>query len=166
MMKFINGWPALVASVLVALAWTPIASAQAYPNKPIKIVLPSQAGSGGDLIGRLYANRLAKELGQPFVVENRVGAGGNIGAALVAKAPADGYTVLLGNAATHASNASLFVNPGYDPERDFIPLGMFGRTTLAIAASPRLGVKTIPELLAKSRTTRVTIALPHTTAFL
>jgi tripartite-type tricarboxylate transporter receptor subunit TctC len=155
-----------VLAALMTVAGTPIAMSQGYPSRPIKVVMPSQPGSGNDLIGRLYANQLAKELGQAFVVDNRVGAGGNIGAAIVAKAPADGYTLLAGSAATHASNPSLFVNPGYDPERDFVPLGILGRTTLAIAASPRLGVKTIPELLAKSRATRVTIALPNTTSVL
>jgi len=153
-------------TALATLAGGPGAVAQGYPARPIKLVMPSQAGSGNDLLGRLYANQLAKELGQAFVVDNRVGAGGNIGAAIVAKSPADGYTLLACTAATHASNPALYVNPGYDPERDFIPLGMLGRTTLAIAASPRLGVKTIPELLAKARSSRVTIALPNTTSVL
>lgn len=140
------------------------AHAQEYPSKPIRVIVPSQAGSGTDIIARYFAAALSRELAQGLAVENRVGAGGNIAAAAAAKALPDGYTLFTGTTATHAMNTVLYTNPGYDPERDFVPIGMLGKTTVAIAVSSRLGVHSLPELLAKSKNTKISVALPSSTA--
>jgi tripartite-type tricarboxylate transporter receptor subunit TctC len=117
-------------------------------------------------VGRYYAARMSRELGEAIFVENRIGAGGNVGTLAVAKAPPDGYTIALGNAATHGMNATYYANPGYDPVDDFVPIGMLGVTNVALGVSPKLGVRTLGELVAKSKTERINIALPSTTALL
>ena len=109
-----------------AAAW-----GQAYPSKPVRIVVPYPAGTTPDIIGRTLAERLQKALGQPFVVENRSGAGGNIGAEAVAKAPADGYTLLVGGNGPVAINKHLYKGLSYDPERDFAPISL-------LATAPQL----------------------------
>ena len=109
-----------------AAAW-----GQAYPSKPVRIVVPYPAGTTPDIIGRTLAERLQKALGQPFVDENRSGAGGNIGAEAVAKAPADGYTLLVGGNGPVAINKHLYKGLGYDPERDLAPISL-------LASAPQL----------------------------
>ena len=153
-------------STALFLAAAGSALAQAYPDRPVKIIMPYQAGGPTDAMGRLYADRLTKELGQNFIIDNRIGAGGNIGTAVAAKSRPDGYTLVVGNAATHGMNPSLYSNPGYDPVRDFDPIGMLGKVTIAIAVSPKAGVRSLQELIAKSKVARINIALPSTTAVL
>jgi tripartite-type tricarboxylate transporter receptor subunit TctC len=109
-----------------AAAW-----GQAYPSKPVRIVVPYPAGTTPDIIGRTLAQRLQKAFGQPFVVENRSGAGGNIGAEAVAKAPADGYTLLVGGNGPVAINKHLYKGLSYDPERDLAPISL-------LASAPQL----------------------------
>jgi len=104
---------------------------QAYPSKPVRIVVPYPAGTTPDIIGRILAERLQKAFGHPFVVENRSGAGGNIGAEAVAKAPADGYTLLVGGNGPVAINRHLYKGLSYDPERDLAPISL-------LAAAPQL----------------------------
>ena len=111
------GWVLLGAAPL--LAGAPPAAAQPYPSKPIRIIVPFPAGGIADLYGRLIGGHLAETWGQPIVVENRTGAGGNIGADLIAKSPPDGYTLVMGTVGTHAVNATLFAKLPYDPVRDF-----------------------------------------------
>lgn len=152
----------IIAAAALACSGASPTWAQSYPAKPVRIIMPYQAGGSSDAMGRFFANALGKELGQSFVVENRVGAGGNIGTALAAKAPADGYTLLLGTAATHALNPSMYSSVGYDPEKDFEPIGMLGRVTMAIAAPPGTGVTNIQELIAKSRSAKLDVAIPNT----
>ncbi len=120
----------------MALAGTAVAQAQTYPTKPIRLIVPSQAGGPTDVVARYYANMMAKELGQSIFIDNRIGAGGNVGTALAAKAQPDGYTLVIGNAATHGMNATYYANPGYDPVSDFVPIGMLGVTKLALGVSP------------------------------
>jgi len=104
---------------------------QAYPSKPVRIVVPYPAGTTPDIIGRTLAERLQKALGQPFVVENRSGAGGNIGAEAVAKAPPDGYTLLVGGNGPVAINKHLYKGLSFDPERDLAPISL-------LASAPQL----------------------------
>ncbi len=148
----------------MVLAVSAVAHAQTYPTKPIRLIVPSQAGGPTDVVARYYANMMAKELGQSVYIDNRIGAGGNVGTALAAKAQPDGYTLAIGNAATHGMNATYYANPGYDPVSDFVPIGMLGVTNVALGVSAKLGVKTLGELINKSKTAKVTVALPNTSA--
>ncbi len=113
--------------------------AQAWRSRPVKLVVPFAAGTTTDIFGRALATALSQALGQPFVVENRSGAGGNIAVAAVAKAPADGYTVVLGTSGTHGVNASLYRDGGFDPVRDFAPVAAFVTTPVVLAVRPELG---------------------------
>ena len=113
--------------VLLAMALSlaqAFAGAQGYPAKPVKVVVPYPPGSTPDIVGRTLAERLQKALGQSFVVENRSGAGGNIGAEAVAKAPGDGYTLLVGGNGPVAINKHLYRGMGFDPDRDLVPVSL------------------------------------------
>ncbi|MFN4351139.1 MAG: Bug family tripartite tricarboxylate transporter substrate binding protein [Hylemonella sp.] len=105
------------------LAMSPMALAQdAWPNKPVKIVVPFAPGGTTDILARAMAPELTKVFGQPFVVDNRGGAGGNVGADIVAKSPADGYTLLMGTVGTHGINKALYAKLPYEPQKDFAPI--------------------------------------------
>lgn len=127
-------------------------SAQGYPAKPVRYIVPSSAGSAVDTIGRIIAAGLTDVLGQQVVVEDRPGAGGNIGAAVAAKAPADGYTVLQVNN-NHTTNVTLYKNLTYDLMRDFAPVTQLASSPYVMVVHPSLPVKSIPDLikLAKSQ---------------
>lgn len=118
-----------------------MATAQAWPSRPVRLVVPFAAGTTTDIFGRSIANHLSQALGQSFVVENRSGAGGNIAVASVAKAPADGYTLVLGTSGTHGVNASIYRDPGYDPVRDFTPVVPFVTAPVVLAVRPELGAR-------------------------
>jgi tripartite-type tricarboxylate transporter receptor subunit TctC len=113
--------------------------AQTYPTKPVRVIVPYPAGSTPDIIGRTLAERLQKALGQPFVVENRSGAGGNIGAEAVAKAPADGYTLLVAGNGPVAINKHLYKGLGYDPERELAPISLLASAPQMLVVRPELG---------------------------
>ena len=134
-------------SVLASLG----AGAQDYPAKPVRIILPWPAGGPTDLIGRLMVNKLSESLGQPFVVDNRSGASGVIGADVVAKAAADGYTLLVNSGSTHVVYAGLFKSLPFDPVSDFAPVGMIGSTPVVVIARASLPVKDMRELIAFAR---------------
>src|SRR5258707_12646269 len=102
----------------------PEAPAQAYPAKPIRIVVPFPAGGIADVYARIIGARMSEAWSQPVVIENRSGAGGNIGAEAVARSPADGYTLVMGSVGTHAVNVSLFAKLPYDPITDFAPIAL------------------------------------------
>lgn len=125
--------------------------AQAYPSKPITLVVPFVPGGTTDIIGRIVAEGLGKKLGQTVIVENRGGAGGNIGAAAVAQAKPDGYTLLMGYNGTNAINPSLYKKLGWDPVRSFEPLTMVARVNNAVVVHPSLPVKSLPELVAYAK---------------
>jgi tripartite-type tricarboxylate transporter receptor subunit TctC len=111
------------AAIVLAVNRVPAAVAQTgWPNKPVRIVVPFAPGGTTDLLARALAPELSKALGQSFVVENKPGAGGNIGADLVAKSPADGYTILMGTVGTHGINKSLYARMPFDPQKDFAPI--------------------------------------------
>ncbi|VTU13672.1 Bug family tripartite tricarboxylate transporter substrate binding protein [Variovorax sp. RA8] len=135
------------------------ALADAYPSKPIKMVVPFPPGGGFDAIARPFAEKLGGALGQAVVVENRAGAGGNIGAESVVRSAADGYTLLFGND-NLATNPNVYRNIKYDPLKDFVPLGMVATIPIAIAVNPNVKAATLPELLALSRTTPLNYGTP------
>ena len=128
------------------------AQAQTFPAKPIRMIVPFPPGGLTDLLGRLVANELSKSLGQPVVVENRSGAGGNIGMEMTAKAPADGYTIAM-VITSHAINMSLNKNSGYDVLKDLTPVRLLATTTNVLAVHPGVPAKSVRELidLAKSK---------------
>lgn len=118
-----------------------------FPSRPIRLVVPFPPGGPTDVLGRRYAERLAAVLGQPVVVENKAGAGGTVGADLVAKSKPDGYTILVGSSSTQVTSPLLMPNPPYHPVKDFT-LFILGAVPMVIACNPDLPVKTLPELVA------------------
>ena len=121
---FMRHLPALMALTVAFTAAPQIARAQAgYPAKPIQFIVPYAAGGNGDIVSRMVGQRLSAILGQPLLIENRPGAGGNIGAQAAARAAPDGYTLVL-TSGTHAINMTLYAKPGYDVVRDFAPVAM------------------------------------------
>ena len=131
--------PALLAIALPALA-------QSYPSKPIKVVVPYAAGGNMDH-WRPTLEKVSQLLGQPLVMENRAGAGGNIGSDYAAKSPADGYTLVIGTIGTHAINASVYANMPYDPVRDFTPVVYLATITNVAVVNPATPVKSIQEFI-------------------
>jgi len=113
-----------------------LAHAQAYPAKAVRVVIPYPAGSTPDIVGRTVAERLQKALGQPFVVDNRTGAAGNIGAEAVAKAAPDGYTLLVAINGPVAVNKYLYKNMGYDPEKDLLPISLLASAPQMLVVTP------------------------------
>lgn len=147
------------AGMLLAPAWG--MAADAYPAKPIRLVVPYPPGGATDVIGRTLAQRLSTTLGQQVVVDNRAGAAGNIGAELVAKSPADGYTLLLGALTSHAINAALYKSRvPYDLEKSFAPVSIVGTVPLVFVVNPSVSASSLPQLvsLAKSRPGAITFA--------
>ena len=139
----------LLAFLLTLGAWT--AHAQEYPNKSVRIVLPFSAGGSSDPVARLIARHLTTALGQPFVVENRPGAGGNIGSDLVAKSAPDGYTLLF-TAGSFAVNPSLYSKLPFDPVKDFEPVVHVATLSGILVAHPSVPAANVKELIALSRT--------------
>lgn len=126
--------------------------AQAWPERPIRFVVPFAAGTSTDIIGRMIAGQISRGLGgHAVVVDNRAGAGGTIGSAAVAQAPADGHTILLGTIGTHAVNPNLMRNLAYNPVRDFTPLFLHSKTALLLVVRPQLGVRSMAEFVALAR---------------
>ncbi len=133
------------ACLLLAFS-APFALAQAWPTKTVKMVVPFPAGGPTDVLTRVLAEKLSRELGQPVVVDNKPGAGGSIGSDLVAKSPADGYTLLMATGSTHSVGPYLQKLP-YDPQRDFTPVIYVGYATNLLLASPVLGVGSVREFI-------------------
>jgi tripartite-type tricarboxylate transporter receptor subunit TctC len=136
--------------VLAALFLAHIPStafAQAYPNRPVKMVVPFPAGGPTDIVARPLAQKLSEALGQQVVIENKGGAGGNIGADTVAKSAPDGYTLLMGTVGTHAINASLYKKLPYDPVKDFAPISQIASAPLLLVAHPSLPANSVRELI-------------------
>jgi tripartite-type tricarboxylate transporter receptor subunit TctC len=122
-----------------------------YPSRPIRLIVPFAAGSGGDFLGRLVAAKLADVLGQPAIVENRPGAAGNLAMEIVARAAPDGYTLVLGNAGTNTVNPSIYRALGFDPVRSFVPISKLTTVPSVIVAGPASPVGTLEELVALAR---------------
>jgi tripartite-type tricarboxylate transporter receptor subunit TctC len=149
-----------VLAVLLAIGAAAPARAQIYPARPVVIVVPFAAGGGNDVLARLLAQRMGAALGQQFVIENRPGAGGTLGARAVAKAPPDGYTLMVGHSGVFGIAPSLYANPGYDPRKDFAPIGLIGSYQQVLVVHPSLPVRTVADLiaLAKKEPGRITYA--------
>ena len=135
-----------LACCLFATAGT--AAAQAWPTRPVKLVVPFPPGGPLDTIGRAIAQKLTEAWGQSVVVENKPGAGGNIGADFVAKSPPDGYTVVMGALSTHAVNPSLYAKMPYDAQKDFAPISLVAVTPNVLVVNPALPVHSVKELIA------------------
>ena len=152
----------LILATLVSVSCA--AFGQAYPNKPIKAIVPFAAGSATDQIGRAFAAKMSETLGQTIVVENRPGVNGMLGADAVAKSPADGYTILIGTNSTNAALKSLMKKLPYDQDTAFAPLGYLGSVPLIIAVNNDVPAKTLRELvtLGKSKSGLITAASAST----
>jgi tripartite-type tricarboxylate transporter receptor subunit TctC len=137
---------AACVGALAALLLPHAAQAQPYPDRPISYVVPSSPGSSPDIVGRIMAEALARILGQAVVVLNRPGAGGTIAAAAAAKAAPDGYTILQANT-NHSFSQTFYKNLGYNLEQDFSPVGRFASAFYIVVAHPKLGVRTLGELI-------------------
>jgi tripartite-type tricarboxylate transporter receptor subunit TctC len=136
--------------MLAAQAWLGEAWADTYPSRPIRIVVPFAAGGAVDTVGRLVATKMADQLGQPVFIENRTGAGGNIGADAVAKSPPDGYSLLL-TTSGHAITPALYRTVPYDAVKDFMPVSQVLATTFVLVASPKLPVQSIADVIALAK---------------
>ena len=130
---------------------SPLALAQTYPAKPLRWIVPSTPGDGSDITGRLIAERLSRELGQPVLIDNKPGAGGVLGSELAAKAAPDGYTMIVGNAGSHGVNAGIYSKLNYDVVKDFVPVAMICTTPNVMVVSPNTKVKTVAEFVAYAK---------------
>ena len=141
-----------ILTLIAATAGAPTAApAQDYPTRPITLVVPYAAGGGNDAMARIVADKMSKTLGQQIVIENRGGAGGSIATRAVVKAPSDGYTLVLGGTGTLAINPTLYGNVGYDPRKDFAPVGLIGTSALVVLVHPSLPARSIGELIALAK---------------
>lgn len=138
------------AGAALCLATPAFAQAQTYPTKPVKLVVPYPPGGPTDIVARLVAQKLSDAMGQQFIIDNRPGAGGNPGAELVARSPADGYTLVVATTA-HAINPSLFKNLGYSLSKDFAPVSQLTSGPLVIVANSQLPAKNVAELIALAK---------------
>jgi tripartite-type tricarboxylate transporter receptor subunit TctC len=127
------------------------AAAQDYPSRPITLIVPYAAGGGNDLMARTAAEKMSRTLGQQIVVENRGGAGGSIATRQVAKAAPDGYTLGLGGTGTLAIDPTLYANVGYDPRKDFAPVGLIATSALVVCVHPSLPVRSVGDLIALAK---------------
>ena len=126
------------------------AQSAAYPNRPLRFIVPYAAGGNGDIVARIIGQRLSTQLNQQVVIDNRAGAGGNIGAELATRAAPDGYTIMLGTN-THAINMSLYARPGYDLQKDFAPIALVTSAPMVLLVPVSLPVKTLKELIALAK---------------
>jgi tripartite-type tricarboxylate transporter receptor subunit TctC len=144
-------WRVPCLAVLMAVAAPVAASAQDYPTRPVVLVSPFPPGGSVSLVARIVAEKMSETLGQSIVVENRGGAGGTIGARLVAKSPPDGYTLLLGYTGTLAIGPSLYANAGFDPRKDFAAVGRIGSAPTMMVVHPSLPVHAVAEFIAYAK---------------
>src|SRR5438046_208403 len=137
-----------------------LAHAQHYPNRPVKVVVPFPAGGGTDALTRFAIRGMEQRLGQPFIVENRGGAGTTLGATAVARSEPDGYTIMLGTASTFAAAPGLYKKLAYDPTKDFSPIVLLATVPFVLTVNPSLNVNSVQELiaLAKSKPGELTFA--------
>jgi len=152
-----------IAGLLLA-ASSLAAHAEAYPGKTIKVIVPYAAGQGTDIVARYISDELSREVKGTIFIDNRPGAGGNVGASLAAHAPADGYTLMVGTNATNAANAFIYANPGFETD-DFEPIGMIGILPLVYVANNNSAVNNIPDLVraARAQPDKLNIAISTTT---
>jgi tripartite-type tricarboxylate transporter receptor subunit TctC len=145
---------AMVCAIALGLLAPGVATANdAYPNKPIRFIAPYGPGGSSDFLARMIAEHLSKELGQPIVVENKPGASGMLGTDLVAKAPPDGYTMLMGFAAEIAIAPGLYPKVPYDPAKDLVPITVAAMYPLVLVTNPKLQLNTVNDIVAQARAT-------------
>lgn len=156
----------LLATLVAGIAIASHAVAQGYPNKPIRIIVAYQAGQGTDVVTRYLGERLSQVLGQSIVIDNKPGAGANIGTELAAKSAPDGYTLTMGTNATHGTNQFLYDKLPFDPEKDFEPIVLVGTFPMGIAANPGFAGNSIGDVIAIAKSTPkgADMAMPSTTA--
>jgi tripartite-type tricarboxylate transporter receptor subunit TctC len=150
-MRWFRTATAIIAGLVACMSADGPAAAQGYPARPVTIVVPFAAGGGNDILARLLAQHMGQALGQQFVIENRAGAGGTIGARAVAKAPPDGYTLMVGHSGVFAVAPALYADPGYDPRRDFAPIGLIASYQQVLVVHPSLPVGSVTDLIALAR---------------
>ena len=151
-----------LATVVAALAgWRPSAFAQTWPDRPVKLILAHPAGSGVDNVARVVADRVSRGWGQQIVIENNPGGQNLIGAQYAARSPADGYNFYVATSAALVTNVFLFKALPYDPQKDFVPVGLIGRSPFAILVEDKSPLRSIADLLARARAQpgRVSIAI-------
>src|ERR1041385_4151995 len=141
----------IVAAVAICSAVVSSALAQTYPSKPINIVIGYTPGAVSDLTARTIADGLSRAWGQPVIVDNKPGSGGNIGAAFVARAAPDGYTLMIGTDAQMASNVHLYKSAGFDPVKDFAPVAYAGANIICLAVNAELPIKTVADVIAYAK---------------
>ncbi len=141
-------WPTMIGAALALCAT--LASAQGYPNKPVKVVVPFTPGSATDILARTLGQKLSEQWGQPVIVENRAGAGGTIGAGVVAKSPPDGYTLMV-HSSGHAVNASMYPTLPYDTTKDFVEVATLGGQPNVLVVAPASGLRTVADLIAAAK---------------
>src|SRR5216684_1762065 len=144
-------WWTGILAVTLTVAAAGEAAAQGYPTRPVTIVVPFAAGGGNDIMARLLGQHMGRALGQQFVIENRAGAAGTIGARAVAKAPPDGHTLMVGHSGVFAIAPALYADAGYDPRRDFAPIGLIASYQQILVAHPSLPIRSIADLIALAR---------------
>jgi tripartite-type tricarboxylate transporter receptor subunit TctC len=145
------GRAARIALAALALCLASGVHGQDWPLRPVRIVVPSPPGDGSDVTARAVAAKLTTALGQPFVVENKPGAGGVVGAEQVAHAAPDGYTLIMGNAGSHGINAAVYTRLSYDVVRDFAPVSLISQSPNVLVANPDAPFRTVKELIAAAR---------------
>ena len=145
-------WSAIGAPYALAglVAVAPV-HAQEYPTKPVRVLVTLPAGSSSDIVARIVGENLSKSLGQQFLVDNRPGAAGNIAAAVAAKAPPDGYTLLMSTISTHGTNPWLYSQLGFEPIKDFAPIVLLASNPNVLVVLPSTPVRSVKELIALAR---------------
>jgi tripartite-type tricarboxylate transporter receptor subunit TctC len=144
-------WTNFLAVVACGVVAVGIASAQVYPSRPITLIVPFPAGGGVDAMARITAERLTAAFGQQVIIDNRGGAAGVLSTLPPAKLPGDGYTLVMSTSGTTSINPSLYVNPGYDPLKDFAPIGLVAATPIVVMAHPSFPAKSIAALIALAK---------------
>ena len=150
----------VIGALVIATSFAQ-AHAQDYPSRAITLVVPYAAGGGNDAMARIVADHMGKSLGQQIVIENSGGAGGTIATRAVVKAAPDGYTLVIGGTGTFAVNPTLYANVGYDPRKDFAPVGLIATSALVILVHPSVEANSVPELIALARSSPASSTMPR-----
>lgn len=149
----------IAACLLVAPSAQRLLAADEYPARPITLIVPYPAGGGSDSMARTVAEKLGEVLGKRVIIENVGNGGGTVGTRMAARATPDGYTLLLGHTGTISINPSLYANPGYDPDKDFVPMGTIARIQLALVVHPSFPAKSVAEFIQMAKDKPDTIAM-------
>ena len=142
---------ALMSAIALGLCGAPVVAEDNYPNRPVKIIAPQAPGGGVDFVARVIADKLSVAMGQPFIIDNQAGAGGAIATQVTARAKPDGYTLMIGYVATHATNPAVKKNLGYDAIKDFTPIAMIGGTPNLLVVARGVPVNTLQEFVAYAK---------------